>query len=107
MRVYPGPWAAFAGFGADRVVLGKPGCQGCAGSNYLDLAAMTQILRSLDQRLDRPMGGILFWDLCRLFGNTGAQCVSGQCQPSWGAREVLTNLTELRDQAAALRLRAR
>jgi hypothetical protein len=30
------------------------------------------------------MGGVLFWDLCRLFGNKGTLCVSGTCQPSWG-----------------------
>ena len=105
-RFFPGPWAAFAGLGADRVVLGKPGCQGCAGSNYVDLGAMTQILAALDHHLDRPMGGILFCDLCRLFGNTGAQCVGGTCQPSWGAHDVLDNLTRLRDQMAGLRLRA-
>jgi len=106
-RFFPGPWAAFGGFGADRMVLGKPGCQGCAGSNYLDLGAMSQILAALDHHLDRPIGGILFWDLCRLFGNTGAQCVGGTCQPSWGARDVLDNLTKLRAQMAGLQLRAR
>ena len=25
-RWWPGPWAAFEGIGADRLVLGKPGC---------------------------------------------------------------------------------
>jgi hypothetical protein len=104
-RFFPGPWAAFSGFGADRVVLGKPGCQGCAGSNYLSLADMANVLAALDHRLDRPIGGILFWDLCRLFGNTGAQCVSGTCQPSWGARDVLANLTSLRDQMRRLHVR--
>src|SRR5262249_49664770 len=80
---YPGPWAAFAGIGADRLVLGKPGCLGCAGSDYLDMPGMTMLISMLDQKLTKPMGGVLFWDLCRLFGNTGPQCVSGTCQPSW------------------------
>jgi hypothetical protein len=100
---YPGPWAAFGGIGADRLVLGKPGCQGCAGSNYLDLASMKLLIGQLDGRLAKPMGGILFWDLCRLFGNVGPQCVSGECQPSWGAAGTLQNLTDLRTQMAALR----
>jgi hypothetical protein len=52
------------------------------------------------------MGGLLFWDLCRLFGNTGPQCVAGTCQPSWGAQDVLDNLTRLRDQMAGLHVRA-
>jgi len=104
-RNFPGPWPAFDGFGADRVVLGKPGCRGCAGSNYIDLGAMSEILSALDRRLDKPMGGILFWDLCRLFGNRGTQCVAGTCQPSWGAHDVLANLTSLRDQMAALHTR--
>jgi hypothetical protein len=102
---YPGPWAAFAGFGADRLVLGKPGCQGCAGSNYLDLATMQSIITSLDRKLAKTMGGILFWDLCRLFGNTGPQCVSGTCQPSWGGHDVLSNLSDLKARMAALKTR--
>lgn len=106
-RNFPGPWAAFDGFGADRVVLGKPGCQGCAGSNYASLESMGDILDALDGKLDRPMGGILFWDLCRLFGNAGSQCVGNACQPSWGASDVLANLTNLRNQMARLNLRAR
>jgi hypothetical protein len=105
-RYYPGPWAAFAGIGADRLVLGKPGCQGCAGSDYLDLAGMDDVLGQLDGRLDQPMGGVLFWDLCRLFGGTGPQCVSGTCQPSWGGADVLANLTDLRARMAALQPRA-
>jgi hypothetical protein len=104
-RFFPGPWAAFAGFGADRLVLGKPGCQGCAGSNYIDMTAMKQIISQLDHRLDKTMGGILFWDLCRLFGNVGPQCVAGTCQPSWGARDVLNNLTTLRAEMSALHRR--
>lgn len=101
-RYYPGPWAAFAGIGSSRLVLGKPGCQGCAGSDYLDLDGMHAVLARLDHRLDGPMGGILFWDLCRLFGGTGPQCVAGACQPSWGGADVLANLTDLRARMAAL-----
>lgn len=100
---YPGPWAAFGGIGPERLVLGKPGCQGCAGSDYLSLADMQQLLARLDGKLAGKMGGVLFWDLCRLFGNVGPQCVSGQCQPSWGGADVLGNLTTLRDEMAALR----
>src|SRR5450432_3644341 len=74
-QYFPGPWAAFAGIGADRLVLGKPGCQGCAGSNYLSLDDMKALLARLDGKLDKPMGGVLFWDLCRLFGDRGTQCV--------------------------------
>jgi hypothetical protein len=99
---YPGPWPAFAGIGADRLVLGKPGCQGCAGSDYLDMPNMLNLISGLDKKLAKPMGGILFWDLCRLFGNTGMQCVSGQCQPSWGGDAVLANLTQLKVQMSAL-----
>jgi hypothetical protein len=100
---YPGPWAAFAGTGAQRLVLGKPGCRGCAGSNYLDLAAMKDLLDSLDGRLVEPMGGILFWDLSRIFSKGGALCVSGTCQPSWGGANPLQNLTDLAAQMRALR----
>jgi hypothetical protein len=99
---YPGPWAAFAGVGADRLVLGKPGCQGCAGSDYVDLPGMSAVLAQLDGKLHKPMGGILFWDLCRLFGNGGPQCVGGQCQPSWGGADVLRNLATLRAQMGNL-----
>lgn len=99
---YPGPWAAFAGIGADRLVLGKPGCKGCAGSDYLDLAGMGQVLSQLDHKLTKTMGGVLFWDLCRLFGDVGPQCVSGSCQPSWGGASVLANLTSLKAQMDAL-----
>jgi hypothetical protein len=99
---YPGPWAAFAGIGADRLVLGKPGCKGCAGSDYLDLAGMGQVLSQLDHKLTKTMGGVLFWDLCRLFGDVGPQCVSGACQPSWGGAGVLDNLTTLKAQMDAL-----
>lgn len=102
---YPGPWAAFDGIRADRLVLGKPGCNGCAGSNFLDLGAMKQLVTQLDNRLDSTMGGILFWDLCRLFGNAGPQCVSGQCQPSWGGPDILTNLSSLKGQMDDLRTR--
>lgn len=100
---YPGPWAAFAGTGTQRLVLGKPGCQGCAGSNYLDLAAMKDLLTSLDGRLTGPMGGILFWDLSRIFSKGGSLCVSGTCQPSWGGANPLQSLTDLAAQMRALR----
>jgi hypothetical protein len=100
---YPGPWAAFAGTGARRLVLGKPGCRGCAGSNYLDLAAMKDLLASLDGRLKQPMGGILLWDLSRIFSKGGSLCVSGTCQPSWGGTDPLQNLTDLAAQMHGLR----
>ncbi|MDB4981475.1 MAG: hypothetical protein JWM82_2227, partial [Myxococcales bacterium] len=102
-QYFPGPWAAFGGIGADRLVLGKPGCQGCAGSNYLDPAAMKDVLSRLDHKLAKPMGGVLFWDLCRLFGNKGPQCVSGACQPSWGGADPRAGLAELRAQMTAIR----
>jgi hypothetical protein len=102
---FPGPWAAFGGIGADRLVLGKPGCQGCAGSNYLAPDAMNELLGRLDGKLARTMGGVLFWDLCRLFGNQGPQCVSGQCQPSWGGADPLGGLLTLRARMQALRPR--
>ncbi|HKE19090.1 MAG TPA: hypothetical protein VKB80_29650 [Kofleriaceae bacterium] len=105
-QFFPGPWPAFAGIGTQRLVLGKPGCQGCAGSDFLSLESMREVIAELDGRLDGPMGGILFWDLCRLFGNTGPQCVGGICQPSWGGPDVLENLTDLRRRMAELRPRA-
>jgi len=100
---YPGPWPAYAGTGPQRLVLGKPGCRGCAGSNYLDLAAMKDLLTSLDGKLTGPMGGILFWDLSRIFSKGGPLCVSGTCQPSWGGSNPLQSLTELAAQMHALR----
>jgi hypothetical protein len=102
---FPGPWAAYAGTGSQRLVLGKPGCQGCAGSNYLDLTAMTALLTSLDGKLSGPMGGILFWDLSRIFSKGGPLCVSGTCQPSWGGNNALQNLTDLAAQIRAVRPR--
>jgi hypothetical protein len=105
-RFFPGPWPAFDGIGTRRLVLGKPGCRGCAGSNFLDLAEMRDLIGELDGRLDGPMGGILFWDLCRLFGDVGPQCVAGTCQPSWGGPDVLENLTDLKQRMAALRPRS-
>lgn len=104
-RFFPGPWPAFDGIGTQRLVLGKPACQGCAGSNFLDLASMHQVLEQLDGRLDGPMGGILFWDLCRLFGDVGPQCVGGACQPSWGGPDVLENLTDLQRRMVELQPR--
>ncbi|MET0594120.1 MAG: hypothetical protein ABW133_15575 [Polyangiaceae bacterium] len=99
---YPGPWAAYAGTGSQRLVLGKPGCLGCAGSNYLDLAATKDLIASLDGKLSGAMGGILFWDLSRLFSKGGSLCVSGTCQPSWGGSSALQNLTALSSQMRAL-----
>jgi hypothetical protein len=104
-QYFPGPWAAFQGLDADRLVLGKPGCQGCAGSDYLGFSDVVDLIGRLDGRLTRPMGGLLFWDLCRLFGGVGPQCVSGQCQPSWGASDALTNLAALRAKMRALTTR--
>lgn len=101
---WPGPWPAFGGFGASRLVLGKPGCQGCAGSNYLSLSDMQSVLAGLDGKLHEPAGGFLFWDLGRLFGNTGPQCVSGTCPPSWGdGGDVRGNLAALAAAMAALK----
>jgi hypothetical protein len=102
---WPGPWPAFAGFGADRLVLGKPGCQGCAGSNYLAPSDMQSLIASLDGKLAKPAGGILFWDLGRLFADTGVECVSGTCQPSWGgAADARATLADLKSQMALLSL---
>jgi hypothetical protein len=105
-QYFPGPWAAFGGIGAERLVLGKPGCQGCAGSDYLSPADMKDLLARLDGKLDKPMGGVLFWDLCRLFGDRGPQCVSGQCQPSWGGGgDPRPGLATLRAQMQAIKPR--
>jgi hypothetical protein len=94
-------WPAFAGVGSERVVLGKPGCRGCAGSNYLDMPSMQRLLEKLDHRLPGAMGGVLIWDLCRMLGRAGGLCIGG-CQPSWGGADTLTNLTELRRAMGAL-----
>jgi Glycosyl hydrolases family 18 len=100
---FPGPWPAFAGIGADRLVLGKPGCQGCAGSDYVGLSDMQTLVSDLDGKLVTGAGGILFWDLGRLFGGSTSNCVSGTCQPSWGgSASVEQNLTTLRAQVAGL-----
>jgi hypothetical protein len=102
-NAWPGPWPAFGGIGADRLVLGKPGCQGCAGSNYLSLSEMQTVIAALDGKLTKPSGGILFWDLGRLFGDMTSNCVSGTCQPSWGgSTSVEENLAMLRSQMAQL-----
>ncbi len=105
---WPGPWPAFGGIGADRLVLGKPGCQGCAGSDYLSPSDMQTLLAALDGKLAKPAGGILFWDLGRLFGDMTSNCVSGACQPSWGgsaggSAAIEQNLTSLRTQLAGLK----
>ncbi len=97
-----GAWPAFAGVGANRLVLGKPACSGCAFSNYLALEDMHALLAALDRRLSRPMGGLLFWDLCRMLGRGGSLCVGGHCQPSWGGEHALQNLQSLQQGMAAL-----
>jgi hypothetical protein len=97
-------WPAFDGISAQRLVIGKPGCRGCADSNYLDLARMQQLIEALDRRLDAPIGGVLFWDLCRLFGDDGV-CLEGGCQPSWGGKDILQNLTALERSLRAVRPR--
>jgi chitinase len=99
----PGSWPAFVGLGADRLVIGKPGCRGCAFSNYLDPASMKQLIAQLDRRLRKPVGGIMFWDLCRIFGYAGGLCLGQQCQPSWGGQYELRILGELQNQMALLR----
>jgi hypothetical protein len=97
-------WPAFPGINAQRLVIGKPGCRGCADSNYLDLARMHELIASLDRQLDAPIGGVLFWDLCRLFGNDGV-CLDGGCQPSWGGKDILQNLTQLKRALRAVHTR--
>jgi hypothetical protein len=96
-------WPAFPGIGADRLVLGKPGCAGCADDGYLDIAAMSALIGSFDRRLTRPMGGILFWELCRTLER--GSCGERACQPSWGGKDIVANLGELRRRMAALRTR--
>eukprot|EP00301_Raphidiophrys_heterophryoidea_P018675 c3687_g1_i2.p2 GENE.c3687_g1_i2~~c3687_g1_i2.p2 ORF type:complete len:207 (+),score=53.59 c3687_g1_i2:1039-1659(+) len=108
-RWYPGPWAEYTGFNASRLVLGKPGCKGCAGSDYQDTPSMLSLLDTLhnmlraDQRsIQQAFGGLLFWDLCRLFGSTGNFCVASECQPSWAGQSVQQSLQTLRDKALAV-----
>eukprot|EP00035_Acanthoeca_spectabilis_P039755 m.64841 g.64841 ORF g.64841 m.64841 type:complete len:457 (+) comp9730_c0_seq2:126-1496(+) len=104
-RWWPGPWAQFEGIGADRLVLGKPGCNGCAGSNYISEANMLSLLRSIGNGLggNGTFGGVLFWDLCRLFGTEGKFCVSTHCQPGWGSdSDVLSGLNQLYHAMQAL-----
>ena len=65
-----------------------PGCGGCAGSNYFDADSMDGLLAAVSRGLasrgnTKVFGGVLFWDLCRLFGSGGAFCVNSKCQPSW------------------------
>jgi hypothetical protein len=103
-QYFPGPWPAYGGIGADRLVLGKPGCQGCAGSDYLALSDMQTLVSGLDGKLPKGAGGVLFWDLGRLFGASTSNCVGGTCQPSWGgSASVEQNLVQLRAQVAALK----
>jgi hypothetical protein len=98
-------WTAYAGLGADRLVIGKPGCAGCASDGYLDPASMQRLIGSLDMKLDKPMGGVLFWDLCRLFGNGDDLCEANGCQPSWGGKDLVENLRDLKRRMQALRTR--
>jgi hypothetical protein len=101
---FPGAWPAFAGIGADRLVLGKPGCEGCAGSDFVALSDMQTLVAGLDGKLAKSAGGLLFWDLGRLFSGSTSNCVSGACQPSWGGTaSVDENLTALRAQVAQLK----
>ncbi len=103
-QYYPGAWSAFAGIGSDRLVLGKPGCQGCAGSDFLALSDMQTVIAGLDGKLAGKPGGILFWDLGRLFSESTSNCVGGACQPSWGgSASVEANLTTLRSQLAQIK----
>jgi len=89
---WPGPWMAFEGFNPERLVLGKPSCHGCAGSGYIDMDDLMSVFNGLKGHLKGTMGGLLYWDLCRLFGKSGPFCVSGTCQPSWGGTtETLKN----------------
>ena len=48
-RRWPGPWPSFDGIGADRLVVGKPGCAGCAGSNYFDAADMDSLFTAISK----------------------------------------------------------
>eukprot|EP00041_Stephanoeca_diplocostata_P008846 m.132610 g.132610 ORF g.132610 m.132610 type:complete len:458 (-) comp17504_c0_seq6:2361-3734(-) len=101
-RWWPGPWAGFDGVGADRLVLGKPACHGCAGSNYIDAGIMKSLIAAVRHSLGdsgESFGGILFWDLCRLFGTSGGFCVGDACLPSWGSEDgVLHGLQELANE---------
>jgi len=85
------------------LVLGKPGCQGCAGSDYLSLNNILTTINNLDGKLKAAMGGVLWWDLCRLFGATGSFCVSGSCQPSWGGANIKANLNSIMDAMKSLK----
>ena len=107
-RWFPGPWPAYAGFGADRLLLGKPACKGCAGSNYLSYEQMNQLIAGFDRALDQPMGGVVMWDLCRLFGDRGPLCSGGgSCGPSWAdhADQVLERLHGMASGVRGLRRR--
>jgi len=95
-KTWPAPFPAFKGVGASRMVFGRPACNGCAGSNYVDIAKTLAGIKSLDKKLDGPMGGVLFWDLGRMFADRGAMCVGGACQPSWGGADTLQNLKALK-----------
>lgn len=102
-QYWPGPWMAFAGFTPERLVLGKPSCHGCAGSDYLDMDTLFSVFNGLKGKLKGKMGGILYWDLCRIFGQSGKFCVGGQCQPSWGgtnedAKKNLQNIVTAMSQ---------
>lgn len=97
-RWWPGPWESFEGIGADRLVLGKPACHGCAGSNFIDMVHITNMLQSIGRELhghSQPFGGVLLWDLCRMFGTAGKFCVGDHCQPAIGSGDVGEGLTAL------------
>jgi hypothetical protein len=66
---------------------------------------MKDLLGRLDGKLAKPMGGVLFWDLCRLFGNKGTLCVSGTCQPSWGNGDPRGGLSAILADLRAIRPR--
>ena len=56
---------------------------------------LESISRSLHAH-KQQFGGVLFWDLCRLFGTEGKFCVGEHCQPSFGTDGgVAQGLTKL------------
>lgn len=104
-RWYPGPFPGFAGVGSRRLLLGKPACKGCAGSNYLAPGEMVRAISTIVEGLeDDTFGGVFFWDLCRLFAASGPLCVNGRCQPSWNlgdAGEALGRLSSIMQSSTA------
>lgn len=107
-QYFPGPFSAFDGVKASRLVLGKPSCNGCAGSNYMPQETLINVLRNLKGKLHDRFGGILFWDLCRIFSDTGSLCVGGVCPPSWGGEtpdvsNALQRLTAIKNEMDLLK----